>query len=142
MTLKNSSIKITPVKASKKKNERIVTSIYMVLRNHHHPNRNLKQVIRFEYLYTREGHSIKDILQTGQRRYLLQIKSDTLIQSLNKIEDLNGEEIKGSFYTEELLKAKQDVFRIDKVIWRDYRKKQTPRLPNQALNKWQSRVTK
>ena len=39
---KNSSIKITPVKASKKKNERIVTSIYMVLRNHYHPNRNLK----------------------------------------------------------------------------------------------------
>ena len=76
------------------------------------------------------------MLQTGQRRYLLQIKSDTLIQSLNKIEDLNGEEIKGSFYTEELLKEKQDVFRIDKVIWRDYRKKQTPRLPNQALNKW------
>ena len=93
-------------------------------------------MIRFEYQYTREGHSIKDILQTGQRRYLLQIKSDTLIQSLYKIEDLNGEEIKGSFYTEELLKAKQDVFRIDKVIWRDYRKKQTPRLPNQALNKW------
>ena len=93
-------------------------------------------MIRFEYQYTREGHSIKDILQTGQRRYLLEIKSDTLIQSLYKIEDLNGEEIKGSFYTEELLKAKQDVFRIDKVIWRDYRKKQTPRLPNQALNKW------
>ena len=93
-------------------------------------------MITFEYLYTREGHSIKDILQTGQRRYLLQIKSDTLIQSLYKIEDLNGEEIKGSFFTEELLKAKQDVFRIDKVIWRDYRKKQTPRLPNQALNKW------
>ena len=39
---KDSSIKITPVKASKKKNEGIVTSIYMVLRNHHHPNRNLK----------------------------------------------------------------------------------------------------
>ena len=93
-------------------------------------------MIRFEYQYTREGHSIKDILQTGQRRYVLQIKSDTLIQSLYKIEDLNGEEIKGSFFTEELLKAKQDVFRIDKVIWRDYRKKQTPRLPNQALNKW------
>ena len=87
-------------------------------------------MITFEYLYTREGHSIKDILQTGQRR------SDTLIQSLYKIKDLNGEEIKGSFYTEELLKAKQDVFRIDKVIWRDYRKKQTPRLPKQALNKW------
>ena len=29
----------------------------------------------------------------------------------------------------ELLRAKQDVFRIDKVLWRDYKKKQ-------ALVKW------
>ena len=41
-----------------------------------------------------------------------------------KIRDLNDEQIQGSFYTEELLKAKQDVFRIDKVILRDYKKKQ------------------
>ena len=33
--------------------------------------------------------------------------------------DLNGDEIKGSFNTEELLKVKQDVFRIYKVIRRD-----------------------
>ena len=46
-----------------------------------------------------------------------------------KIKDLNDEEIKGSFYEPELLKAKQDVFRIDKVIRRDYKKKQ-------ALVKW------
>ena len=29
-----------------------------------------------------------------------------------KIKDLNGEKIKGSFHTEELFKAKQDLFRI------------------------------
>ena len=46
-----------------------------------------------------------------------------------KIKDLNNEEIKGSFYEPELLKAKQEVFRIDKVIRRDYKKKQ-------ALVKW------
>ena len=46
-----------------------------------------------------------------------------------KLKDLNNEEIKGSFYEPELLKAKQDVFRIDKVIRRDYKKKQ-------ALVKW------
>ena len=46
-----------------------------------------------------------------------------------EIKDLNNEEIKGSFYEPELLKAKQDVFRIDKVIRRDYKKKQ-------ALVKW------
>ena len=36
-----------------------------------------------------------------------------------KLKDLNNEEIKGSFYEPELLKAEQDVFRIDKVIKRD-----------------------
>ena len=46
-----------------------------------------------------------------------------------KIKDLNDEEIQGSFYEPELLKAKQEVFRIDKVIRRDYKKKQ-------ALVKW------
>ena len=55
------------------------------------------------------------------------------IQSTNpityRLKDLNNEEIQGSFYEPELLKAKQDVFRIEKVIQRDYKKKQ-------ALVKW------
>ena len=53
------------------------------------------------------------------------------IQSTNPItyrsKDLNNEEIQGRqgiFYEPELLKAKQDIFRIDKVIQRDYKKKQ------------------
>ena len=46
-----------------------------------------------------------------------------------KLKDLNNEEIKGSFYEPELLKAKQGVFRIEKVIRRDHKKKQ-------ALVKW------
>ena len=46
-----------------------------------------------------------------------------------KIRDWNDEDIQGSFYTEELLKADQTVFRVDKVIRRDYKKKQ-------ALVKW------
>ena len=46
-----------------------------------------------------------------------------------KLKDLNNEEIKGSFYEPELLKARQDVFRTDKVIKRDYKKKL-------ALVKW------
>ena len=46
-----------------------------------------------------------------------------------KLKDLRGEDIQGSFYEPELLKARQDVFRIDKVIRRDYKKKQ-------ALVKW------
>ena len=41
-----------------------------------------------------------------------------------KLKDLRGEDIKGSFYELELLEAEQDVFRIDKIIRRDYKKKQ------------------
>ena len=55
------------------------------------------------------------------------------IQSTNpityRLKDLNNKEIQGSFYKPELLKAKQDVFRIDKVIRRHYKRKQ-------ALVKW------
>lgn len=36
------------------------------------------------------------------------------------LKDLNDEEITGSFYEPELLRAVQDVFRIEKVIRRDY----------------------
>ena len=50
------------------------------------------------------------------------------IQSTNPItymlKDLNNEEIQESFYEPELLKAKQDVLRIEKVIRRDFKKKQ------------------
>ena len=40
-----------------------------------------------------------------------------------------GEEIEGSFYEKELQKAKQQTFRIEKVIRRDNKKKK-------ALVKW------
>jgi len=46
-----------------------------------------------------------------------------------KLKGLNNEEIKGSFYEPELLKAKQDIFRIEKIIRKDHGKKQ-------ALVKW------
>ena len=45
------------------------------------------------------------------------------------IVDLMGEAIKGSFYKQELQKAKQQTFRIEKIIRRDNRKKL-------ALVKW------
>ena len=40
-----------------------------------------------------------------------------------KIIDLLGEEIEGSFYEKELQKAKQQTFRIEKVVRRDNKKK-------------------
>ena len=69
---KHSSIKMTPVEASKKKNE-------------------------------------SKVLPTKPVTY--------------NIVDLMGEEIKGSFYEQELQKAKQQTFRIEKIIRRDNKKK-------------------
>ena len=56
-----------------------------------------------------------------------------------KLKDLNDEKITGSFYEPELLKANQEIFRIDKVIRRDYKKKQTLvkwKGYNDAFNSW------
>ena len=39
------------------------------------------------------------------------------------IVDLKGESIKGSFYEQELQRAKQQTFRIEKVIRRDNKKR-------------------
>ena len=46
-----------------------------------------------------------------------------------EIVDSMGEEIEGSFYEKELQKAKQQTFRIEKIITRDNKKKK-------ALVKW------
>ena len=40
-----------------------------------------------------------------------------------QVRDLNNENILGSFHTRELSPAKQNIFRIDKVIKRDNRNK-------------------
>ena len=52
--------------------------------------------------WTEEIFMINDILLTNPLTY--------------KIVDLLGEEIKGSFYEKELQKAKQQTFRIEKVL--------------------------
>ena len=65
----------------------------------------------------------KDTLQIGRRKYSQLIGSNIRIQLItNYIKDLNNEEIQGSFCEHELLRAKQDIFRIEKVIKKDYKK--------------------
>ena len=43
-------------------------------------------------------------------------KIQLTIPMIYKITDYNGEEIQGSFYEQELQKAKQEIFRIEKII--------------------------
>ena len=116
---------MTPVEASKKKNE---STVYF------NPYGNMEQLSskpRFKVgnkvrvsINTKERCLIKATHLIGPKRYSWSINPITY-----RLKDLNNEEIQGSFYEPELLKAKQDVFCIDTVIRRDYKKKQ-------ALVKW------
>ena len=126
---KHSPIKMTPVEASKKKNE---NTVYFNLYGD------------MEQLLSKPKFKIGDKVRISKYKRKVFDKGYTpnwteeiflvdKIQSTNpityRLKDLNNEEIQGSFYEPELLPAKQDVFRIEKVIRRDYKKKQ-------ALVKW------
>ena len=52
------------------------------------------------------------------KKYLLLKKLEITFRGLNAINDLNGEEIIGTFYEKELQKSNQEEFRIEKVIRR------------------------
>ena len=128
-TKHSSSIKMTPIEASKKKNEGTVYfNLYGNLEQvSSKPKFKIGDKVRiskykrnvFDKGYTpnwsEEVFTVDEIQYTNPINY--------------KLKDLRGEDIQGSFYEPELLKAKQEVFRIDKVIRRDYKKKQ-------ALVKW------
>ena len=124
---RHSSIKMTPVKASKKENELMVwrnlypehLEIYDI-----NPKFSVGDTVRiskkkktFEKGYTtrwtEKVFTIVEVKHTQPPTY--------------KIADLNGEEIKGSFYESELQKTSQEIFRIEKVIKRG---------KNKSLVKW------
>ena len=126
---KHNSIKMTPIEASKKKNEGIVYfNLYGDMEiSKQKPKFEIGDKVRISKYkrkvfdkgytpnWTEEVFTIDKIQYTNPTTY--------------KLKDLNNEEIRGSFYELELLKAKQDVFRIDKVIRRDYKNKR-------ALVRW------
>ena len=120
---------MTPIEASKKKNE---STVYFNLYG------DMKQ------LSSKPKFKVGDKVRISEYKRKLLDKGYTpnwteeiflvdKIQSTNpityRLKDLNNEEIQGSFYEPVLLSAKQEVFRIEKVIRRDDKKKQ-------ALVKW------
>ena len=112
----HSSTKLTPKEASKKKNELTVwRNLYpdRYKTSRLNPKFSVGDEVRitkkkkvFEKGYTtrwtEEIFTIKEIRETNPITY--------------KLEDLQGEEIKGTFYEPELQKTEQQIFRIEKAI--------------------------
>ena len=120
---KHSSIKMTPLEASRKKNESIVYFNLYVDRKQF-PSK-LKFKIGDKVRISKYKRKVFD--KSYPPNWTDEIFLIDKIQSTNpvnnRIKDINNEEIQGSFYEPELLKTKQDVFRIDKVIRGDHKKK-------------------
>ena len=121
---KHSSIKMTRVEASKKKNE---STVYFNLYGD------------MEQLSSKPWFMVGDKVRISKYKRKIFDKGYTpnwtkeiflvdKIQSANpityRLKDLNNEEIQRNFYEPELLEAKQNVLSIEKVIRRDYKKKQ------------------
>ena len=126
----HSSVKMTPVEASRDENERkVFANLFgdLIYSKHVPPKFHGGEKVRiskykrmvfdkgFTPNWTEEIFVIDEILNTNPVTY--------------KLVDLQGEKVTGSFYEQELQKAKQETFRIEKIIRRDPKKKQ-------ALVKW------
>ena len=121
---KHSSIKMKPIEASKRENE---GTVYF---NLYGDMETLKQKPKFKIGdMVRISKYKRKVFDKGYTpNWSEEVFTVDKIQYTNpityKLKDLRGEDIQGSFYELELLEAKQDVFRIDKIIRRDYKKKQ------------------
>ena len=112
----HSSTKLTPVEASKKKNElNVWRNLYPDRLKIHDltPKFSVGDEVRIS--------KKKKTFEKGYTtRWTEEIFTITKIQNTNpityKVADLQGEEIDGSFYEPELQKTEQQVFRIENVI--------------------------
>ena len=121
---KHSSIKMTPTEASKKKDKGTV--YFNLFGNLTQSSSQAKFQVGEKVRISKYKRKLFDRGYT--ENWSEEVFIIDKIQYTNpityKLKDLNNEEIQGSFYEPELLKAKQEIFRIDKVIRRDYKKKQ------------------
>ena len=139
----HSSIKMTPVEASKKKNElNVWRNLYPDRFKIHDltPKFSVGEKVRIS--------KKKKTFEKGYTtRWTEEIFTITKIQNTDpityKIADLQGEEIAGAFYEPELQKTEQQIFRIEKVIekrknkslvkWKGYSDKFNPWVDNKNL---------
>ena len=126
----HSSIKMTPTEASKKENEnKVFANLYgdLIYLKPKKPKFSIGDKVRISKYkrqvfdkgytpnWTEELFVVDKVILTKPVTYY--------------VVDLLGEKVEGSFYEKELQKAKQQTFRIEKVVRRDNKKKK-------ALVKW------
>ena len=119
----HSTIKMTPKEASLKKNESI--AYLNSYRDEPFPKFKKPSFKEGDKVRISKYRGIFDKSYKGNwsEELFVIYKTQPTIPITYKIKDLLGEDIKGSFYEQELQKADQEVYRIEKVLKKDYRNK-------------------
>ena len=108
---------MTPILASQPENE---AKVYMALYDDIIHDRSPRPVPKFSIGDKVRITKKQTIFNKGyEPRWTEELFEISAIQQTNpityKIKDLNGEEIQGTFYEQELQKSNQDIFRIEKA---------------------------
>ena len=119
----HNTVKMAPKEASKKKNESIA---YL---NSYHSG--APQKLKKPYFKIGDKVRISKYREIFDKSYkgnwseelFIINKIQPTVPITYKIKHLLGEDIKGSFYRQELQKADQEIFRIEKVLKKDYKNK-------------------
>ena len=111
---RHSSIKMTPVEASKKENEvRVYRNLYPGLTRR---AMRAKIKIRDKVRILKK----KGLFEKGFTQNWTEVLTVSKIQRTNpvtyKITDYNDEEVQGTFHEHELQKTSQEVYRIEKIV--------------------------
>ena len=112
----HSSTKLTPRDASKKKNE---LTVWRNLYPHRYKINNItpKFSVGDRVRITKKKKAFEKGYTTRWTEEIFRIKEIRNTDPLTyKLEDLEGEEIKGTFYEPELQKTEQQIYRIEKII--------------------------
>ena len=126
----HSSIEMTPTEASKKENENKVFAnlyedeIYLKPKKPKFSIGDKVRISKYKWRVFDKGYTPNWTEEVFVVDKVMLTKPVTY-----RIVDLLGEKVEGSFYEKELQKAKQQTFRIEKVVRRDNKKKK-------ALVKW------
>ena len=127
---KHSSIEMTPTEASKKGNEKqVFVNLYKdeIFLKPGKPKFSIGDKVRLSK-YKRKVFD-KGYTPNWTEEVFVVVKVNLMKPVTYNVVDLLGEKVEGSFYEKELQKAKQQTFRIEKVVKQDNKKKK-------ALVKW------